>query len=462
MIAYFIDNYFKPRGSVATDSKDACTVSDTIRQNVDGVSTCDITIEYTGRADDYGRLGEYLFIPPNTRREASLFQIISRDVDYVRREIIYHGDTNFLWFSSQNTEDGPFGRESTVGQNIAWYLEEFTTSAAPFHYEIGINEISGKLATGNTEGNTAKEALNKTAELFDVEIAFSFTFDGKNIKAYLDIYERFNAHTTGKVLTVGEDLTELNETTDCSNIATAVRIRGNVSSSHSYNNSSDMIADENLEVGSVVITTNGNTPWRVHEMQTVTQTAQMTDPSIVYKISGTGYYLNGKSVTGWETANGFAVNISSTSRIGEGNNVVTDLPAYDEGDYYTGDGRLYSRSAWLRFGAPESGLRRLGRFSCDIILQESDVDTTDANQVLARAISVLEPHIEPTITYTCKCESPVELGAYYTLVVPDEKVYISARCLEIERSSTRNETIPTFGNFYKSTNAFEVMARNVK
>lgn len=474
MIVYFIGSDFRQKASATTESEKARVIDDMIVQNVNGLSTLELDIQYQERADSLGQVGEFIYIPAETKRDASFFQIITKEVDYINKTVSYYADTNFLWFSSQNTKvgiterDGTYGRVSEIGKTIAWFLDEFLTTSAPVPYTIGVNEISNKLATGDTNATTAKEALDKTAALFGVEIVFSFDFDGSELTPYIDIYERYNGEETGETLTVGKEITELTETVDASEIATAVKIRGVVSSSKDYETEDAMLADTELEIGAVVIAE--SIPWKIYGLQTATAVNQMTDPTTVYKYNN-NYYLGARSgtnqpqLTGWETQNNtFALNLADTynAYIDPWNdkNIITELPEYDDGEYYTSDGRVYSRSAWYRFG--NDGKRDNARFSTDIIIQSNDLDTTDPEQILQTGLALLEVRKEPAITYDCKCLRRVALGSYYTIVVPGENVYITARCLETQKSETRGEFTPTFGNYWKSTNAFEVMARNAK
>lgn len=376
MTVYFIDSHFRQKATATTKGKAARITDDTITQNVNGLASCELEIAYTGKAE-LGDVGEYIYIPSTTRRDACFFQIITKEVDYINKTVSYYGDTNFLWFNSQVANDGTYGRVSEVGRTIEWYLDEFTTVNAPFNFHIGTNEIDGKTAIGDTNATTAKEALDKTAALFNCTISFAFVYDGKTITPYIDIYSANGGADTGEILTVGKEINELIETVDCSDVATAVKIRGH-------------IAD------------------------------------------------------------------------GGDDGTTTNLPEYDSGDYYTNNGVLFSRSAWYRFGAGAGGSRNTARFGADIILQAQDLETTDAQQVLNTGLAMLEEHKEPSTAFSCKCSRRVSLGGWYTIVVPGEEVYITARCLEIQESKTRGEFSPTFGNFYKSQNAFEVMAKNAK
>lgn len=467
MIAYFIDNFFKQKSTVDTGSKTARITDDYVVQNVKGSSTIELEVAYKGNVDKIGKEGDFLFVPAANRREASFFQVISREVDYLKKTARFYGDTNLLWLASQNEGAGTYGRVSEFGQPITWYLEEFTADGVPFRFQIGVNEIGEKTAIGDTNATTAKEALDKTAELFGVEIAFSFTFDGRTLTPYIDIYEEFNGQDTGETLTVGEEITELVETADCSDVATAVKIRGAVSSSKTYETVSEMTADEELEVGSIVVY--GSSGYKVFEMSSVSSSALMKDPNKVYKYNGAYYYgtrngINQPRATGWECQNGFAARLENSflTTNGQSVTVATNPEAYDDGDYYAKEGRVYSRAAWGRFGSPEGGRREDGKFGADIIIQAADLETTDPEQVLNAGIAILEQHKQPSISYSCKCVRRVDLGAYYTIVVSDEKVFISGRCLEIAKSETRSEYSPTFGNYYKYANAFEIMAKNAK
>lgn len=467
MTVYFIGNDFKQKASATSSSKIARITDDTIKQSVDGLSSCELEIAYTGNADDLGRVGEFIFIPAENRKDANFFQIITREVDYINKRVRYYADTDFLWFSSQNVNDGQFGRVSQVGASILWYLDEFTTSSSPFSFHVGDYELAGRLKAGDTNASSAKEAINKTAALFNAEITFSYVFDGGTVTPYINIYESGSGSNNSETLTVGKEIAELIESTDCANVATAVRIRGLVKSKKEYANGSEMTADTELYVEDVCIT--AGVPYKVYDYRVVSNSRMMTDPDTVYKYNNV-YYIGKRSGTnqvqavGWLVDDGFAVNLNAMfgATVDDDKNVVTELPAYDSGDYFVANKRLFSRSAGARFGAPEYGKRQNAYFASDIILQPENLETTDPQQLLDAGIALLDAQKEPAVTFSCKCTRRVTLGNYYTIVVPDEKLFISARCLEIEYSETRGEFTPTFGNYFATSNAFEIMAKNAK
>lgn len=467
MIAYFIGTDFKQK-AVATSTGDYARITDdTIRQSVDGVASCELVVSYSDKADDLGNIGEFIYIPAELSQDASFFQIISKEVDYIEKTIRYYADTNFIWFASQVANDGQYGRVSQVGRTVAWYLDEFVNSNAAMQFTIGTNEMSGRLAIGDTNASTAKEAIEKTAALFNAEISFAYQFDGNNITPYINICEKDSGDDTSETLTVGTDITELIETVDCSEIATAVKIRGIVKSDKDYSTVSDMAADDELLVGSICIA--AGSAFKIFNYQSVSSTALMTDYETAYNYNSSIYIVQRGSGTlrvygGATTSNGYAVNLTrlNGATVDNDKNVITPLPSYDSGDYFVSSEKLFCRSAWYKYGHDSGGKRDAARFAMDIFMQGDDVETTDPQQILDAGIALLEQHKEPVYSYSCKCNKQVIIGEQYTMIVPDEHLYVSVRCLETEKSETRGEFLPTFGNYIRTKNAFEIMARNAK
>ena len=465
MIVYIIGQNFDIKNTAASDSGKYRIVDD--RVTMENVScTCEITIQYKGRFSNLCAAGDYLYIPSRDVY-SSFFQIISVDVDYSTKTATLHGDNNLLWLYSQTAYSGglygrKYGRTSEIGQGVEWYLNEFTSNAR-FKYTVKTNEIAGAIKAGDTTASTAKEALQKTAELFDAEIVLSYTLEGGTVNGYLEIYEKRNGLDTGELLTVGKELSELTQTEDVTTVVTSAYVRGGLKASKNYATVADMTADKDIEVGETVIAE--NVPYSVRTLTTVALPAAITDPTRVYKYNGSYYRLNPltrerETVTGHRLDSGFAMRLTS-STIGQEDYIYTYLPTYDDGDYYVNTNRLISRTAWGRFGAPDivASLTGLG---AEIAYKADDLETVEQSDVLNAAIAILEEYKTPVVTFDCECNKRVSLGAYYTLVVPDEGVYISARCLSIEESETAGTYNPTFGNYVIKENAFEVMAKNAK
>lgn len=496
MIVYVIGQNFDIKNTAASDSGKYRIVDD--RVTMENVScTCEITIQYKGRFSDLCNVGEFLYIPSRDIY-SNFFQIISIDVDYSTKTATIYGDNSLLWLYSQRARSGgPYGCTSYAGKDIEWFLEEFTTEAR-FPLAIKINELSGILRTGTTEATTAKEALDKTAELFNCEIAFSYSLENNTVKPYIEIYEEQNGRETGGILTVGKELSLLSKSEDCTGVISSVYIRGKVKPEKIF---AEKPADVSFDVGTVYIA-QGN-PYKVFTLKQVNSPFLMQSKDTVYRlyVSGSlvGYYFGDPvlasthashtaftAATGWQVTNGFAAVLeNSYIQVDEGyesadaeeayNNqsVITPLPDYDSGDYFaskagnssvseTGHNvRLISRTAWGRFGAPDIGASLTG-LGAEIAYKADDLETAEQSDVLNAAIAILEEFKNPVVTFDCECNKRVSLGAYYTLVVPDEGVYISARCLSIEESETAGTYNPTFGNYVIKENAFEVMAKNAK
>ena len=465
MIVHIIDQEFKIKNTAANDSQKYKIVGDrvTINENC----SCEVEIQYKGRFSDLCNAGDFLFFPSRDVY-SSFFQIISCDVDYFAKTAKLYGDSNLLWLYSQVAYSGgmygrKYGRASEIGRDIEWFLDEFISNAR-FKYTIKTNEIAGAVMAGDTTGTTAKEALQKTAELFNCEISFSYLLESGTVNGYIEIYEKRNGRETGELLTVGKELSELSKTEDVSGVVTSAYVRGGVKASKRYTNTAEMIADEDLERGETIIA--DNVPYHNMVLTTAANMLSIKDPSMVYKYNGSYYRMNPltrtvETVQGYKTEYGFAMRLTS-STIGQEDFVYTYLPTnYDDGDYYVNTNRLISRSAWGRFGAPSIGASLTG-LGAEIAYKSEDLETVEQNTILQSAIAILEEFKHPVVTFDCKCNKRVSYGAYYTLVVPDEGVSISARCLSIEESETAGTYIPTFGNYVVKENAFEIMAKNAK
>lgn len=496
MIVYVIGQNFDIKNTAASDSGKYRIVDDRVTME-NGSCTCEITIQYKGRFSDLCNVGEFLYIPSRDIY-SNFFQIISIDVDYSTKTATIYGDNSLLWLYSQRAgSSGPYGCTSYAGKDIEWFLEEFTTKAR-FPFTIKINELSGILRTGTTEATTAKEALDKTAELFNCEIAFSYSLENNTVKPYIEIYEEQNGRETGELLTVGKELSLLSKSEDCTGVISSVYIRGKVKPKKIF---AEDQTEVSFDVGTVYIA-QGN-PYKVFTLKQVASPFLMQSKDTVYRlyVSGSlvGYYFGDPvlasnhaahtsftAATGWQVTNGFAAVLeNSYIQVDEGyetadaeeayNNqsVITPLPDYDSGDYFASKAgntsvserghnvRLVSRTAWGRFGAPDIGASATG-FGAEIAYKAEDIETATQEDVLNAAIAILEEYKTPVVTFDCECNKRVEIGAYYTLCVPDEGVYISARCLGTEESETEGTYNPTFGNFIVKENAFEVMAKNAR
>ncbi len=450
MIAHIIGKDFAIKNTATTDSKKYKIIDD--RVITSGFSSCELTIAYTGRASEFCVVGDYLLVKEN------VYQILAIDVDYIEKTIRLTAEANLLFWYSQRGTSGVYGRVSEVGKTISWYLEEFT--AAPFPYKIKTNEIPAVGRTGDTTASTAKEALEKTASLFGVEILLSYQLEGETVTAYFDIKK--SGIETNEILTVGKELTSFSKSESCADVVTSVYLRGGVKASKKYDNVSGMTDDDELEINTVVIA--GSTPFCNRQLTTVSAASYMTDPLKIYKYNGNYYKgnptgANQETVTGWETQEGFAVNLEN-STIGEEDYIYTPLPAYNSGDYFVQGGRLVSRSMWAEYAADGLGVTRTG-FGAEIALNPNDLETVEQSEVLARAMALLEEHKGTTTTYECECNKRVKFNGFYTLAIPEESIYITARCLEIEESETAGTYKPVFGEYLIKSNAFEVMARNV-
>ena len=496
MIVYVIGQNFDIKNTAASDSGKYRIVDD--RVTMENVScTCEITIQYKGRFSNLCNVGEFLYIPSRDIY-SNFFQIISTEVDYSTRTATLYGDNSLLLLYSQRAgSGGPYGCTSYAGKDIEWFLEEFTTGAR-FPFTIKINELSGILRTGTTEATTAKEALDKTAELFNCEIAFSYSLENNTVKPYIEIYKEQNGRETGELLTVGKELSLLSKSEDCTGVISSVYIRGKVKPKKIF---AEDQTEVSFDVGTVYIA--GGKPYKVFELKQVASPFLMQSKDTVYRlyVSGSlvGYYFGDPvlasthaehtaftAATGWQVTNGFAAVLdNSYIQVDEGyetaeaeeayNNqsVITPLPDYDSGDYFASKAgntsvsepghnvRLVSRSAWSAY-CTNVVSATLSGFGAEIAYKAEDVETATQEDVLNAAVAILETNKKPVVTFDCECNKRVSLGAYYTLVVPDEGVYISARCLSIEESETAGTYNPTFGNYVIKENAFEVMARNAK
>lgn len=449
MIAYVINKDFSIKNTAATDNTKYRIVDDRVITSV--FSSCELTIAYTGRAADLCDVGDYLLV------KESFYQILNVETDYIEKTIRLTAEANLLYWYSQRGTSGVYGRVSEVGKTIDWYLYEFTT--APFPYSIKTNDIPAVARTGDTTASTAKEALEKIAALFGVEIWLSYQLENGSVKAYFEI--RKSGTETNEILTVGKDITSFSKSESCADVVTSVYIRGGVKASKRYDNVSAMTADEDLEINTVVIA--ADVPYCNRQLTTVSAASYMLDPLRIYKYNGAYYKgnstgTNQETVTGWETQEGFAVNLEN-STIGQEDYVYTPLPSYNSGDYFVQNGRIVSRSMWAKYGGDR--VTQTG-FGAEIALNPGDLETVEQSEVLAQGIALLETNKGTTITYDCECNKRVKFNGFYTLAVPEESIYISARCLEIEESETAGTYRPVFGEYLVKSNAFEVMARNAK
>lgn len=459
MIAHIIGKDFAVKNTATSTSEQYRIIDDSIITS--NFCSCELTVGYSGAASEFCEVGDFIFLPGRSGYN-NFFQVISLDIDYIAKTVRITAESNLLYWYSQRGTGGVFGHVSEVGKTIEWYLSEFTS--APFPYTILANEIPTTARIGDTTASTAKECIEKTANLFDVDIRMSYSLSGKNIQPYIEIREKTSGHDTGEVLTVGREITSFTKSEDCSNVITSVYLRGGVKASKRYDTVNDMTADENLETGTVVIA--GTRIYRNMDVQTASSTSQMTDPNIIYELDG-DYYRGRPSgnhfavLAGVETYNGFGLRLDPVSSIGQDDYIYTPLPTYDNGDYFVQSGRLVSRSAWAKYAAANTAATMAG-FGAEIALNPGDAETTDQSEVLARAIALMDENKCTAVTYDCECNRRVEYDGYYTLVVPEENIYLTARCLSIEESETAGTFKPTFGEFLDTTNAFEVMAMNAK
>lgn len=457
MIAHIIGRDFSVKNTATTTSQKYRIIDDKVVTS--DFCSCELTVVYTGAAAEFCEVGDFIFLPGRNGYN-NFFQIIQLDVDYIEKTVRITAESSLLYWYSQRGSGGVFGHVSEVGKTIAWYLSEFTS--APFSYSILANEIPSVARAGDTTASTAKEALEKTASLFGVDIRMSYGMSGKTVHPYLEIREKTSGHDTGEVLTVGKDITAFTKSEDCSNVVTSVYLRGGVKASKRYDTVNAMTADAELETGTVVIA--GSRIYKNMEFQTASSTSQMTDPNVIYELDG-DYYRGRPSGSGFrvlagtETHNGFALRLDPVSSIGQDDYIYTPLPSYDSGDYFVYSGRLVSRSAWAKFAAADTVATMAG-FGAEIALNPGDVETTEQAEVLARALAYMDANKGTAVSYECDCVRNVEYDGYYTLVVPEESIYLRARCLSVEESETAGTYKPTFGDFLDTTNAFEVMAKN--
>ena len=458
MTAYFLDGNYTVKAEATTESETRRIVDDLLTQELEAASL-DLVVSYEGQGN-FVTVGEYVYTP-----EYGLFQIITLETDYIEKTLTIHAEDTFLWFYSQQIEDGDFGALAEVPQNIEWFLYQWIEYPQLYVYSYKYklrNSIPDKVRTGDTTASTAKEALQKTAALFDCEIFFSYELENGTLTPYINVVEKRNGQDTNETLTVGQEITELRKTEDCTSIATCVYIKGGLKASKNYDNGNDsMTEDEDLEVDTVVI--ENNTPYQVLPFVVASSTLEMRDPHTVYKYNGHYYFGDpagniSDDLQGWETVNGFAI-VLEESLVALDDYVVTPLPEYDSGDYVVDTGRVISRQAWARFSAPGIAYTDWGN-GAEIAYNADDVETTDPEEVLTQGIAILNEHKYPVVTYECECNKRVTLGASYTLVVENE--YITARCLSVETSELQGTFKPTFGNYTQKLNAFETMAANIK
>ena len=480
MVAHIIGKDFAIKNTATTDSKKYKIIDDRIITSE--FSSCELLIAYTGRASEFCVVGDYLLVNEN------FYQILSIDVDYIEKTIRLTAEANLLFWYSQRGTDGNYGAIAYAGRPITYFLEEFTE--APFPYKIKSNEIAAELRTGDTRASTAKEALENTAALFGVEILLSYQLEGETVAAYFDIKK--SGIETNEILTVGKEITAFSKSESCADIVTSVYLRGKVKPEKVYTSSPQ---DVPYEVGKVYAVQ--ATVYRVCELVQATNTKTMRERDTVYRfVSGqttVGFYFGDPSLastnasytafpiaTGWVVTNGYAAEmVNSYLEVEEGHenedpeesinhvSVITPLPSYDDGDYFTDvvrledRSRLVSRLLWGQYAADGLGVTRLG-FGAEIALNHEDIETVLQHEVLTYAIALLNEHAGTTTTYECECNKRVKFNGFYTLAIPEESVYISARCLEIEESETAGTYRPVFGEYLVKTNAFEVMARNAK
>ncbi len=480
MIAYVINKDFSIKNTAASDNKKYKIIDDTIITSE--FSSCELLIAYTGRASEFCVVGDYLLV------NEKFYQILSIDVDYIEKTIRLTAEANLLFWYSQRGTDGNFGAIAYAGRPITYFLEEFTE--APFPYKIKSNEIAAELRTGDTTASTAKEALEKTASLFGVEILLSYQLEGETVAAYFDIKK--SGINTNEILTVGKEITAFSKSESCADIVTSVYLRGKVKPEKVYTSSPQ---DVPYEVGKVYAVQ--ATVYRVCELAQATNPETMTERDTVYRlvVSGSlvGYYFGDPvlasnhaahtaftAATGWQVTNGYAAEMTNSYlKVDEGHenenpeesinhvSVITQLPAYDNGDYFTDvirledRSRLVSRLLWGQYAADGEGVTKVG-FGAEIALNPGDVETVLQHELLTYAMAYLEEHKGTTTTYDCECNKRVKFNGFYTLAIPEESVYISARCLEIEESETAGTYRPVFGEYLVKSNAFEVMARNAK
>ena len=122
--------------------------------------------------------------------------------------------------------------------------------------------------------------------------------------------------------------------------------------------------------------------------------------------------------------------------------ITLDGYAYDDGDIFVQNGKLYSRDGASQWGRMASGT--------SYIMGTYSYDTDNKATLCARAVSYLRQHKEPAVNYEVDIERGLEdsrIGDRVNLVDDKGAIYVSARILELKTSITKNTKKATLGEY---------------
>lgn len=134
--------------------------------------------------------------------------------------------------------------------------------------------------------------------------------------------------------------------------------------------------------------------------------------------------------------------VTGSTPEGEDAPITLDGYAYDDGDIFVQNGKLYSRDGAERWGRMASGT--------SYIMGEYSYETDNQATLCARAVSYLQQHKEPAVNYEIDIERGLEesrIGDRINLVDDKGEIYVSARILELKTSITKNKKEATLGEY---------------
>lgn len=134
--------------------------------------------------------------------------------------------------------------------------------------------------------------------------------------------------------------------------------------------------------------------------------------------------------------------VTGSTPEGEDAPITLEGYAYDDGDIFVENGRLYSREGAERWGRMASGT--------SYIMGNYTYETDNQATLCAHAVTYLRQHKEPAVNYEIDIERGLEdsrIGDRINLVDDKGAIYVSARILELKTSVTKNKKEATLGEY---------------
>ncbi len=233
MTVYFCSGAFDVFETASTESDRLRIVDDTQYLAVGfGSSSLEVAIQYDGDPPDL--VGLFMLLPGET--ENRLFQVIETEVDYIAKTIRAYGEDRLLCLYCEGIVTGSSGLG--IGYTIEDYISDLLNIKNNRHpwFHIGHDETmyhheNGDVLPAYLRGmpGSAKniaEAFTQLQTSHNIELSFRWEWNGSKAADFFVDIKKAGGTDTGEILTVGKEITQMRETADASQIATAIIVNG--------------------------------------------------------------------------------------------------------------------------------------------------------------------------------------------------------------------------------------------